>query len=135
MNGDKKRISALPITVGMCSILLILFLPHSYAITQSPIGPQCESTYTIIYNDPMKFNEVKTTDALKQNLSDIDFSADVLDGHPWWSYMHISKPDANATSTLTVPTVSGMVDSIVTKTMQGMDGVLKVDSMMTTWCN
>ncbi|MDE1872443.1 MAG: hypothetical protein KGH99_03080, partial [Thaumarchaeota archaeon] len=43
-------------------------------------GSQCESTYTIIYNDPMKFNEVKTTDALKQSLSNIDFSADVLDG-------------------------------------------------------
>lgn len=135
MNIDKKRIVTLPITIGMYAILLILFFPHSYAITQSPSGPQCESTYTIIYNDPMKFNEAKTTDALKQSLSNIDFSADVLDGHPWWSYMHISKPDTNSTSTLTVPTVSGVVDNIVTKTMQGIDGVLKVDSVMTTWCN
>ncbi|MDE1826467.1 MAG: hypothetical protein KGH83_02615 [Thaumarchaeota archaeon] len=47
--------------------------------------------------------------------------------------MHISKHDTNAISTLTVPTVSGAVDNIVTKTMQGMDGV-KVDNMMTR-CN
>jgi len=135
MNRDKKLIIALPIVFAVYSILLILFLPHAYAITPVPSGPQCESTYTIIYNDPMKFNESKTVDALKQSLSNIDFSGDVLDGNPWWSYIHISKPDANSTSTLTVPTVSGAVDNIVAKTMQGVDGVLKVDSMMTAWCN
>lgn len=135
MNRDKKIIIALPVAFAIYSILLILFLPHAYAVTQEPRGPQCESTYTIIYNDPMKFNETKTVDTLKQNLSNIDFSGDVLDGQPWWSYMHISKPDINSTSTLTVPTVSGAVDNIVTNTMQGMDGVLKVDSMMTAWCN
>jgi len=132
---NKKLIIALPAAFAICSILSILFLPHAYAITQEPSGPQCESIYTIIYNDPIKFNETKTIDALKQSLSNIDFSGDVLDGQPWWSYMHISKPDTNSTSTLTVPTVSGEVDNIVTNTMQGMDGVLKVDSTMTAWCN
>jgi hypothetical protein len=83
----------------------------------------------------VKFNETKTIDVLKQSLSNIDFSGDVLDGNPWWSYMHISKPDANSASTLIVPTVSGSVDNIVAKTMQGVDGVLKVDSMMTAWCS
>lgn len=121
-----------------CYAILTLFLPHVLAAVETnpvPSGPQCETTYTIIYDNPTKFDEEKTVDVLKQNLSNIDFSADVLGGHHWWDYLQISKPDANSTSSLTIPTMSISADKIVRETMQGMDGVLRVDSIITTWCS
>lgn len=138
MNRDQKLAITLPMVFAVYSVLLILLLPHAHASTQTaqiPIGPQCETTYTIIYKDPTKFDEPKTLDTLKQSLSGIDFSADVLDGHQWWDYLYISTPDANYTSTITIPTVSSLADKIVEETMQKTDGVLKVDSMITTWCS
>ncbi|MGI0047202.1 MAG: hypothetical protein ACREBB_08450 [Nitrosotalea sp.] len=135
MSRNPKIAITLPVTFTVFSVLLILFLPHANAVLQIPSGPQCESTYTVIYTEPAKFNETNTINILKQNLANIDFNADVLDGHPWWDYMHISKPDENNTSSLTIPTVSGVVDDIVRKTMQDVDGVLKVDDVMMTWCN
>lgn len=135
MNKDLKIFTAMPVAFAIFSILTILFLPNAHAVMQTPSGPQCESEYSIIYAEPAKFNETNTINILKQNLANIDFSADVLDGHPWWDYMHISKPDENSTSSLTIPTVSGAVDNIVRKTMPNIDGVLKVDDIMTAWCN
>ncbi|MDE1727354.1 MAG: hypothetical protein KGH89_08865 [Thaumarchaeota archaeon] len=135
MNQSQKLAIILPGIFAMCAVLSISFLSHSYATAQTPSDPQCETTYTVIYSNPEKFDEAKTINSLKQNLSNIDFSGDILGSHPWWSYIHISKPDANSVSELTIPTASGQADSIVTKTMQGIDGISKVDSMITAWCN
>ena len=138
MNRDQKLAIALPVIFIIYSVSVILFLPHAHASVQAiqvPSGPQCETTYTVTYKDPTKFDEIKTVGALKQSLSGVDFSADVLDGHQWWDYMHVSNPDVNSTSTITIPTVSGSVDKIVTETMQSMDGILKVDDTITTWCS
>ncbi len=137
MNRNQKTIFVLP-AILIFSVLSIVFLPHAYADaqpTQVPQGPQCGTAYTIIYSDPTKFDDVKTIDSLKQSLSSIDFSAEVLDGHQWWDYMNISKPDNNSTSILTIPTVSSLADKIVIETIQGLDGVSKVGSTITTWCN
>ncbi len=138
VNRDQKLAITLPVIFVVYSVLLILFFPHAHAYNQTakvPSGPQCETTYTVIYKDPTKFDEPKIIDVLRQNLSGIDFSADVLDGHQWWDYIHVSTTDANSMSTLTIPTVSGSTDTIVKETIQKIDGVLKVDSMITRWCS
>lgn len=135
MNRHQKLAIVLPAIFVIYSALLFLLVPHAHAATENPpTGPQCKTTYTVVYKDPSKYDEAGTIDALKQNLSGIDFSAEVLDGHQWWTYIEIDRPDANSTSTLTIPTVSGTADRIVNETMLGMDGVLKVDSMISTWC-
>ncbi len=135
MNRHQKLAIVLPVIFAVYSVMLFLLVPHAHALPENPpIGPQCKTTYTVLYKDPSKFDEAKTIDSLKQSLSGIDFSSEVLDGHDWWTYIEVRSPDANATSSITIPTVSGEADRIVNQTMLGLDGVLRVDSMITTWC-
>ena len=136
MNRDKKLAIVLPVIFMLYSALLFILVPHAHAALENPpIGPQCKTTYTVVYKDPSKYDEGRTIDALKQSLSGIDFSAEVLDGHEWWSYIQVQSPDANSTGTVTIPAVSAQADRIVNDTMLGMDGVLRVNNLISTWCS
>lgn len=121
-------------TVIVIAIAYILFndilLPqeesHNVNLTKS-IQPHvvCETTWTLVYNDPSKYDESKIMNMLKENLLNDDFSDCVINSSPW-TFVNISKPDVHGIVTLTLPTASVNSSQKITKIMKNfsrMEGI------------
>jgi hypothetical protein len=108
---------------------------HNVNLTKS-IQPHvlCETTWTLVYNDPSKYDESKIMNELKENLSNDDFSDCVNNSQPW-TFVSISKPDVHGIVKLTLPTASLNSSQKITKIMKifsKMEGI-SLSNVTHTW--
>lgn len=124
MNKRKIILASTGIAIAIAFIsAIITLLPQEENHERSmQMGVLCETTWTLVYNDPTKYDESKIMNVLKENLSDDDFRDCVTASQPW-TYVSISKPDENGTVKLTLPTASLNSSQKIMKIFSGMEGI------------
>ena len=96
-------------------------------------GMLCETTMTIVYAEPSKYNKTVILNTLQNNLSKDNFG-DVYGTDFWWKYVSISPIEENGTVKLTIPSANGQTINMTEKIVSKIDGISRILPDITGWC-